>query len=294
MPFDATPYIRALTTFSLAGLLFGVGLRLTAADVRSALRRSRPGWLLALNFVGVPLLTLGAIRLFGVPRDAAVGMLLLAAAPFAPVVPVFARLARADLPLAAVLTGLFPFPCAILTPLVCEFTLKAVPGAEALRFSLWVTLGVLLATITLPMAFGVMVRHRWVNVAVKVLRPMEMVSEAAGAVSLAFVTVAEFNTIRQTGWVAVGAMVLASEAALLLGYWAGGGERAARQVTALGTSNRNIALALLVAVGTFAGTPVLGSVVANGLVLILLGLVHVGVWRLLHGAGVPAHGHPPG
>jgi BASS family bile acid:Na+ symporter len=279
MSFDQTPYIRVLTTLSLGGLLFGVGLRLTAAQVRDALGRSRPGWLLAANFVAVPLVVLGCIRLLDVPRDIAVGMLLLAAAPFAPVVPVFARMAKADLPLAAVLTGMFPFAAVILTPLVCEVSLRAIPGAESLRFSFLLMFGVLMATITLPMALGVIVRHHWVNVAVAILRPMEFVSEMIGAVSLAFVTLAEWRTIAGVGWKPLLAMVLACEATMLLGYAAGSGPAAARRVTALGTSNRNIALALLVAVGAFAGTPVLGAVVANGLVLILLGLVHVAVWR---------------
>ena len=40
------------------------------------------------------------------------------------------------------------------------------------------------------------------------------------------------------------------------------------------------ALALLVAVQTFAGTPVMSAVVANGLLLILLGLLHVAWWRV--------------
>ena len=54
---------------------------------------------------------------------------------------------------------------------------------------------------------------------------------------------------------------------------------AARQVVALGTANRNIALAVLVAVDSFQGTPIVGAVVANGLLLILLGLLHVAWWR---------------
>jgi BASS family bile acid:Na+ symporter len=50
-------------------------------------------------------------------------------------------------------------------------------------------------------------------------------------------------------------------------------------VVALGTANRNIALALLIAVARFPGTPIVAAVVANGLLLIGLGLVHVGICR---------------
>ena len=279
MSLDTNTIIRVLTTFSLGGLLLGVGLRLTGAQVRDALGRSHLGWILPLNFIGVPLVTLGLIRSFQIPTEAAIGMMLLAASPFAPVVPVFARMARADLALAAGLTGLFPFASALLTPLVCGLSLRAIPGAEDIRFELLTILGVLLATITLPMAAGIAIRHWWTRFAVRVLRPVEVISEATGAVSLAFVTIVEFNTILQTGWMPLLAMVLGSEIALVLGWFSSGPTKGIRRVIALGTSNRNIALAILIAVGSFAETQVLGAVVANGLLLILLGLIHVALWR---------------
>jgi BASS family bile acid:Na+ symporter len=98
------------------------------------------------------------------------------------------------------------------------------------------------------------------------------------------VTVVEFKTILQTGTKPLLAMALAGEISLALGYWLSGPTRAARRVTAFGASNRNIALALLVAVANFAGTPVVGAVVANGLVMILLGLLHVAWWRFVPSA----------
>src|SRR5262245_33655540 len=101
MPFDTMFAIRALTTVSLAGLLLAVGLRLTWAEVRDALRQRRLGWLLPVNFIVVPMVAMGLIWALSLPADIAAGMILLAAAPFAPVVPVFARMSRADLPLAA-------------------------------------------------------------------------------------------------------------------------------------------------------------------------------------------------
>ena len=81
------------------------------------------------------------------------------------------------------------------------------------------------------------------------------------------------------GWRALGVTAVTSEISLLLGYSLGGKNRTARQVVGLGTSNRNIALALLVALQAFGGTGVVPAVVANGLILILLGLIHVAFWR---------------
>jgi BASS family bile acid:Na+ symporter len=271
--------IRILTISALAGLLGAVGLRLTLGEVTASLRKCRFIPILLVNFVVVPALAVAAARVFGIGRETAIAMILLAAAPFAPVVPVFARMARADLALAAGLTSVFPVLSAFLTPIVCDLALKAVAEAGAVRFNMFGVLLTLVATITVPLAMGMMIHHWRPALGQRLLRPVEVVSEAVGALSLAFVTITEFGAILQTGWQSLLAMGLVAEVSLGLGYWLGGGSAGSRQVVALGTSNRNIALALLVAVQGFAGTPVMSAVVANGLLLILLGLLHVAWWR---------------
>jgi BASS family bile acid:Na+ symporter len=270
--------IRCLTVAALAGLLLAVGLRLSWREVVLALKRCRISWVLAINFVGVPAITLIAGTLFHLERDLMLGMLLLAAAPFAPVVPVFTRMARGDLALAAGLTGVFPFLSAMFTPIVCAVCLKFVPGSEALRFEFLSVLGALAATITLPLAAGVALNHWHPGLARWGLRPVEMLSEVIGALSLVYVTVVELKTVLAIDAKPLLVMVLVFELAFVVGYWSGGAETS-RRVIALGTSNRNIALAVLVAISSFPNTPVVGAVVANGLLLILLGLLHVAWWR---------------
>jgi BASS family bile acid:Na+ symporter len=271
--------IRILTISALAGLLGAVGLRLTFGEVVMALKRCRFVAILIVNFVVVPALTVAAARMFDLGRDVSIAMILLGTAPFAPVVPVFARMARSDLALAAGLTSVYPLLSAFLTPLACVLALKAVPDARAIQFNLLGVLVTLVATITVPLAAGVFIHHRWPRLGRRLLRPVEVASEAIGALSLTFVTVMEFSAILQTGWQPLMAMVLVAEVSLVLGYALGGATPGARQVVAFGTSNRNIALALLVAIQSFAGTAVISGVVANGLTLILLGLLHVAWWR---------------
>ncbi len=271
--------IRVLTISSLSGLLLGVGLRLTVAEVWAALRKCRLLLIVLLNFVIVPLVVVAAIRIFGIGHELAVGMILLAAAPFAPVVPVFARMARADLALAVGLTSLFPVLAAFLTPWVCEMALNLVSESGTTRFSAGRTLVTLVVTITFPLGAGLSLNHFASALGRRWLRPVEIASEIAGALSLAFVTAAEIPSMLATGWKPLLVMALLSEVSLALGFTVGGPDRGARQVVGLGTSNRNIALALLVAIQSFGGTPVVGAVAENGLLLILLGLLHVACWR---------------
>jgi BASS family bile acid:Na+ symporter len=279
MSFDAAIIIRLLTTASLVGLLLAVGLRVTWVEVIDSIRKSHLGWILPINFVLVPVLALALARVMEVPTHIAAGMLLLAAAPFAPVVPTFAKMAQGNLALAAGLTALFPFLSAFLTPLVCELSLQALPRTESLRFNFFIILFVLLVTITLPLAAGLAVNHWLPALRRRLLRPVEVASEVTGAISLAFVSVVEFQTIITTGWKPMIAMALVSEVSLFAGYASSGPSTGVRRVVALGTSNRNIALALLVAIDSFPQTPIVGAVVANGLLLIFLGLLHVAYWR---------------
>lgn len=278
LPEPAT-IVRVLTTCSLGGLLLAVGLRLRWPEIAAALARCRIAWIVFANFVLVPVLALAIARAVPLSPERSVGILLLGAAPFAPVVPVFTRLARADLALAAGLTSVLPAISAALTPLVLLLALPWSSAAADIHFRPLFILAVLLATMTLPLGAGVAVNHFWPGLSGRLLRPLEIVTEATGAASLLFVAAVEFPNIVATPWQSLLAMVVFVEASFLLGYAIGGADPARRMVVALGTGNRNIALALLVALDSFAGTLIPGVVATIALLLILSGLLHVACYR---------------
>ena len=151
--------IKILSGAALFTLLFAAGLRLTPSEVWVALRDWRRLLALgAVNFVVVPGLTVGASLLFRVDAATATAMVLLGAAPFAPVVPVFTRLARADLALAAGLTAVFPVFCTFFTPLACRAGLALLPPSGELKFQTLSILATLLATASAPLALGIATR----------------------------------------------------------------------------------------------------------------------------------------
>jgi bile acid:Na+ symporter, BASS family len=271
--------IRILTIGSLAGLLLAVGLRLTLVQVAESVRRCRFGPILAVNFAAVPMLCALAARWTGLGQDTTTAMVLLGAAPFAPVVPVFARMARADIALAAGLTSIYPVISAFLTPWVCSLILMPATGSAGQPFASMQIMLVLVATITVPLLIGVGLNQVAPRFSQRCLRPVEVVSEAAGASSLCFVTIVEFHSILATSVKSLLVMAAVFELCLAAGYWLGH-EKGSRRVVALGTSNRNIALALLIALQSFPNLHVVSAVVGNGLLLILLGLAHVGYWNL--------------
>jgi len=273
--------IRILTGAALFALLFAVGLRLTWSEVITAIRRCHFTAILAVNFLWIPIVTVAATTALNLPAPIAIGMILLASAPFAPMVPIFARLARADLALAAGLTALFPILSALFTPLVCLFCLHPASHAGELYFNFPAIVGLLMTTVTVPLGAGIALRRSNRALAERILRPTEVISQIVGAAALAFVVVSEFRTVLSLGWKPVLVMAALTEVSLWSGYAVGGVTVNARRAVALGTCCRNLALAVLIAASSFAGTPVVGAVVANGLLFILVGLVHVAWWRHL-------------
>jgi BASS family bile acid:Na+ symporter len=126
---------------------------------------------------------------------------------------------------------------------------------------------------------GVGLNHLAPHFARKWLRPVEVVSEAAGACSLCYVTVVEFGAIIGLSAKVLLVTVVVFELCFAAGYWMAK-ETGSRRVVALGTSNRNIALALLIALQSFSNLHLVSAVVGIGLLLIALGLAHVGYWKL--------------
>lgn len=272
--------IRILTAAALFSLLFTTGLRLSLREIHGAVLLGRRFLRLAgLQFGVIPILTVLAARVFRVPPEVSMAMLLLAASPFAPVVPVFARMARGDLAMAAGLTAVFPILCSVLTPPVCWAGALFLPPVGDLRFEVVPILATLWMTAPLPLVLGLWMRARFPEVAARIVGPIDLVAQAIGTVSLAYVVVSGFQAILSIDWIGLVAMTMVAEMALALGWFWERGARGTRIVLGLGSANRNIALALLIAADSFPGTAIVPGVASLGLLLLTLGLLHVGFWR---------------
>lgn len=109
--------IRPLTIITVFGLLLSVGLRVKVREIVEATRN--PALLmrsLFANFVLAPLAILGLALFFDLPTPIAMGMMIMAAAPFAPMVPAFAGIAKGNLPVAAGHMVIYSVLAVVVTP----------------------------------------------------------------------------------------------------------------------------------------------------------------------------------
>jgi BASS family bile acid:Na+ symporter len=271
--------VRALAFASLFGLLLAIGLQTSFDALMAALRRVRLGALVLGNFLLIPVLATALIIYTGLEQSPSRALIFLACAPFAPVVPLFVRMAHGHQALATGLTALFPAFSAVLTP--CAVTLSfwlLQDGGNATPSPLMI-LELLAASITLPLMLGIGVCERFPRLSHRIQKPMEWISEAIGVVSLIYLASLEAGHLAAFRIDDAWPYVLFYEASFAIGLTLGQGPFSDRLVMGFGTANRNIGLAILLAAALADDRSLLGELLSQSLLMLAVGLIHVALVR---------------
>ncbi len=253
----------------------GLGLSLRA--IVDPLRRGRLVLFSVIaNFVLAPATAFALTELFPLDRPYAIGLLLLGGAAGAPFLPKLAAAANGDAAFSVGLMLLLMVVSVAFIPVVLPFL---IPGLSA---EPWPLLRPLLFTMLLPLAAGVAVKSQSETWAVR-LRPIfGLVSNVSMIVAVALLIGLNFRSLLGTfGTGAVGIGVAFVSISLAFGYALGGPAPNTRSVLGLGTGQRNIAAALLIATQSFPDEP--------GVVVMLLATTIAGVIVLLLAARKFAH-----
>ena len=228
--------------FAISSMLT-VGLSYTIAQILAPLRDGRAvGRILLANFVLVPLLAFAIVRGFALPLDAAMGILLLGTAAGAPFLIKLTAVAGGNIGMAAGLLVMLIVATILYMPFVVPLITPDV-SVDAMAIALPLVLSMLL-----PLAIGLVVDSRQPKLAER-LRPLtQTLSTLSLLVLLASLVTLHLHAILPL-------LTLRSVLAALafpLGAFAIGHllERRgviAGEVLALGTAQRNVAAALVVA-----------------------------------------------
>ena len=248
------------------------GLGLSVRNVIAPLRRARLVlFALLANFVVAPGLAYGLTELIPIDRSYATGLLLLGGAAGAPFLPKLAELARGDIAFSVGLMLLLMVGSVLFMPVVLPLL---IPGLSA---DPWPLLRPLLLTMLLPLGIGMIVRSRSEGWSAKLRPVFALVSNISMILAVLLLIGLNFSAMLGTfgsGAVAVGVVFIALSTAV--GCILGGPTAGTRSVLGLGTGQRNIAAALLIATQNFASDP--------GVVVMLLVSTFAGLVPLLFAA----------
>jgi BASS family bile acid:Na+ symporter len=251
--------------FVLSSML-SMGLGLTLGEIATPLRSVRRVVMsLLANFVLVPLVALGLAALLRLDEPFGIGLLLLGSAAGAPFLPKLTQLAKGNLAFAVGLMVLLMVITVGFLPLVLPLLLSGVSVDSAkIARSLFLLM-------LLPLAAALVVKARFPAAAARTRPILDRISNLSLILfTLLLITVNVNNVLAVFGTRAILAGLLFIIISFGIGWLLGGPEPDARRVLALGTAQRNIAAALVVAAQSFEDPKVVVMVIVVAIVGLLI------------------------
>jgi predicted Na+-dependent transporter len=260
------------TITALAGLTFvvgsmlGTGLSLTVAQILQPLKNARLVILaLVANFVLVPLVAYGLTLVIPLDEPLKIGLIVLATAAGAPFLVKEVQAAKGELSVGVGLMFLLMIVTIFYVPLVLPLLL---PGVDVAAGDIAKSL---IVTMLIPLALGLLFRSHSVEGAARWAPVMNKLSGIALLLMLVMGLGLNISSIIDLiGSYGFLALVLFVAASLVIGFVCAGRDAATRSVLGLGTAQRNVAAAILVASLNFGGTATLPYILVASIVLPLI------------------------
>jgi BASS family bile acid:Na+ symporter len=269
--------LNKVATTALLGFvvtsMMEMGVGFTIRQIIDALRDVRLVLLALLaNFVAMPLGALALDKMLRLDEPLGVGLLLLGAAAGAPFLPKLTELAKGNLPFAVGIMVLLAIGTVGYLPLVLPLLLPGI-AVNSGKIAGWLFLLTLL-----PLALGLALRAQYGEVAARVKPVLDWVSNVILVPMVLLLAVANIDKILHifgTRGILAGFLLIAL--GFGIGWMIGGPSSDRRRALALGTGQRNVAAALVVASESFSDPSVVIMVIVVTIVglLTLLPLCHV-------------------
>ena len=247
----------------IVGSMLGMGLGLTFSQIAQPLKNVRLVVLVLLaNFVLVPLLAFGISLIIPLEDTLKIGLMVLAASAGAPFLILEARGAKANLALAVGLMTLLMVVTIFYLPLVLPLLL---PGIDVDAWSIAKSLIVLML---IPLIVGLLIKSNSPDTA----KHWQPVMNKIGSLGILILLVVGLglnaaNVIGLIGSRGFLALLLFVAGSLFIGFAIGGKDSGVRNVTGLGTAQRNVSAAIVVTLQNFTDTNAVPFVLVASIVL---------------------------
>lgn len=266
--------IEFLTAIAqLSGLLFVVtsmlamGLSLTMSQIIQPLKNVRLVVLALLaNFVLVPLLAYAITRVIPLEQSMQIGLIVLATAAGAPFLPKLVQGAKGNIAFGVGLMVLLMIVTIIYLPIVLPLLIKGV------EVNPWDIAQSLIVLMLIPLVIGLLIKSHSPESAAQWQPVMNKISSLAVLILLVFsLGLNASNILSLIGTGGLLALLIFIIGSLMIGMLLGGGNSAERNVMGLGTAQRNVSAAIVVAAQNFSeGNTLVLILVASILFLLIL------------------------
>jgi len=227
--------------------MLSMGLSLTMAQVIDPLKNRRLIIMaMVANFVLVPALAYIITIFLGLNEPLSIGLILLSTAAGAPFLPKLVEVAKGDLAFSVGLMVLLMVVTIIYLPLVLPLLLSGV------EVNPWNIAQSLIIMMLVPLGVGLFIRARYKEAAVNLQSIFATAANLGIIVLMVLGLVLNFSSmIALVGSLGILAAILFLVLSLAIGYLLGGSSPGTKSVMGLGTAQRNISAALVVAAQNF-------------------------------------------
>lgn len=175
---EASILTQLFLPLALAIIMFGMGLSLTPGDFKRILIYPKAVAIGLINqLILLPLIAFGLILLFGLEREAAVGLMILSACPGGATSNLITHLAKGDSALSITLTGFSSVITVLTIPFVVNFSLNYfMPGGEVQQLNIVGTVISVLFITVIPVALGMIILRKAPGLAARLDQPFRKIS----------------------------------------------------------------------------------------------------------------------
>lgn len=210
--------INVVLPLALAIIMLSLGIGLTGADFARVASRPKAFAVGAVSqVILVPLTAYLVARVFGLPPELAVGMMLLALCPGGVTSNMVSKLARGDVALSVSLTALVSLLSILTVPLLATWSVVHFMGQEGPDVSVTSLAIAMFLITTLPVLIGVTIRHFAASFAERIEPFLSTVATVLFAVIVVAALIGNWSLFVENLAVLGPALVLLNTALLLIG-----------------------------------------------------------------------------
>lgn len=209
--------LKAYITWMLGIIMFGMGMTMTLQDFKSVLQTPKAvGLGVAAQFIVMPGLAFLLCKLFNLPTEIAIGVLLVGCCPGGTASNVITYMAKGNTALSVACTSVSTLLAPILTPAI--FYLLASQWIEINATSMLYSI---LQVVLLPIILGVVVRTIFKAKVNHYIEVMPFISVVAIVAIVAAIIAGSKAQILESGLIILAVVILHNGLGLLLGFWLG-------------------------------------------------------------------------
>ncbi|AWL27605.1 bile acid:sodium symporter family protein [Acinetobacter defluvii] len=213
---DAFVWLKAYITWMLGIIMFGMGMTMTVNDFKGVLQSPKAvGIGVLAQFIVMPSLAYILCKLFQLPAEIAVGVILVGCCPGGTASNVITYMAKGNTALSVACTSVSTLLAPILTPAI--FYLLASQWLKIDAASMFISI---LQVVLVPIILGLMTRSVLKQKVEQYIQVMPLISVVAIVAIVAAIIAGSKAAILQSGALILAVVILHNALGYLFGFWA--------------------------------------------------------------------------